>query len=130
MPSVAVRVKAFKPISFEVRNQAICFCVVRVGLAPTPLSFTCTTYVVNSYRLQTVIKSSARAKFSLFIVVFCLSIQPPDYVRKAEDGCVDICFYDWLYFGTGTSSSVWLTLGISQSTLFATLFPGGVALHR
>lgn len=19
--------------------------------------------------------------------------------RKAEDGCVDICFYDWLYFG-------------------------------
>jgi hypothetical protein len=24
--------------------------------------------------------------------------------RKAEDGCVDICFYDWRYFGSYTSS--------------------------
>ena len=23
----------------------------------------------------------------------------PKKFRKAEDGCVDICFYDWLYFG-------------------------------
>lgn len=38
----------------------------------------------NSYRLQTVIKSSVRTKLFLFIVVFCLTIQPPDYMSIAH----------------------------------------------
>ena len=37
-------------------------------------------------------------------IIIASTLPPPDYFRKAEDGCVDICFYDWRYFGSYTSS--------------------------